>query len=126
MRYFYVIPALLLFLSNIPFVQQMRMEEMKKMSIAKTCCEKRGNMEGTCHKGDKEQHSTKHRGGCEKPESSCICVCCFQYTAPEHTQIIFDCAKFSFAIKYNIPPQPHWLDPYISAQWQPPDFAFTT
>jgi hypothetical protein len=122
-RYLLLIPALFLFFSNVPFVQQMRMEEMKKTSTTKGCCEKNGSVEGVCHKAADAQHQGQQKGNCEKSESTCICIFCFQYSAPEQTIIKFDSKDFSSSSDYNFPREQHWLDPYISAPWQPPDFA---
>jgi hypothetical protein len=98
---------------------------MKKISTMKRCCEKNGNIEGVCQKAGNDSREDQRKGNCDKPESTCICICCFQYTAPDQTIINFSNDDFSVSNNYNLPREQHWLDPYISAPWQPPDLALS-
>lgn len=99
MRFVLLISSFFLFLSNIPFVHKMEMKEM-----------------GCCKKMKKE---TK----CMKQDASCICICGFQYAAPD--QIV---EKMQFGIETNTSELPgylqqHWKDVQLSAPWQPPDVS---
>ena len=131
MKYFLVIPALLLFLSNIPFIHTMDREEMMAAMKKDGCCKKSGDSKKTCeppakscHKPAKEEKPCKD--GKEKQcgmmnESTCICICCFQFAAPDQLG-----SKFQFGIKdlqqsLAIYLQQTWKDPQLALPWQPPD-----
>ena len=99
MRYLLLIPALLLFLSYIPFVRKVEVKEM-------ACCKK-----------------MKSEGKCMKQDASCIAIGGFQYIAPDQIS-----EKLQFGIDINLGELPgyiqhNWNDPQLSAPWQPPDVS---
>lgn len=146
MRYFLLIPAMLLFLSNIPFIHKMDVKEMMAAMEEKGCCKKKqASNEGECKMEDMQppaepalQHGPSchaernatpptekacddDAGKCEKPDATCVCVCCFQYAAPDQFT-----AKMQFGLgdnKYSLSGfiQNNWKDPHLTAPWQPPD-----
>lgn len=139
MRSLLLIPALLLFLSNIPFIHKM---EMKAMAVnveehgaqAKKdgCCKKKANRTGTCEMSEEEsscksseppaeQPCKPDASKCSKPDVTCICICCFQCAAPDPLTAKL---QFGLAIKDNTLAgylQQNWKDPQLTAPWQPPD-----
>jgi hypothetical protein len=99
MRYLLLISAFLLFLSNIPFVHKMEVKEM-----------------GCCKKMKKEMK-------CMKQETCNICICGFQYAAPDQIG-----EKIQFGVTINNGELPgylenHWKDAQLAAPWQPPDVS---
>jgi hypothetical protein len=117
-----MIPALFLFLSNIPFVHKMDMKEAMVMMKKSGCCKKKSQMRG-CHMNDNKKPCDPKQGKCGKPDASCVCICSFQYIAPDQVSI-----KLQFGIKpdnneragYLLQP---WKDPQLLAPWQPPDLT---
>ena len=143
MRLLLFIPAFILFLSNMPFVTEISMEAgMAMMQDDETCtaqkeCGKNENRKGSCEKqetacdkqtgcGDGETNTNTDLdlvddNGCQKTETTCVCICCFQFAAPvQHIpEFQFDCSDNSntpsaFIVGYI-------KDPHIGAPWQPPD-----
>lgn len=126
MRFLLIIPALLLFLSNIPFMQRMDMGAPAKKS---GCCKKKEASKGTCHMQDEKPqqkenscHKEDQDRKCSKQtESTCVCTCFFHFTAPD--QIVarpqFNCnsVQQSLAVYFLH----HWKDPHLAVQGQPPD-----
>ena len=94
------------------------------MSGGDGCCKKNENMEGVCHK-PKESPGESKKDHCPQPknERSCICICCFQYAAPELQLIKFGDSASVFDIAYNLLTHRRWLDPLLAGPWQPPDLA---
>ena len=105
------------------------MESMKAMSTNDECCMERGNMEGVCHKPISNCADTKD--DCAKDEdcsqarteTTCVCICTFQFVAPEQSLIKFDNNQFSLISIYGGLLDKVWIDPYLSAPWQPPDHS---
>ena len=146
MRLLLFIPVLVLFLSNVPFVQEMKMDEaMTMMQDEETCpaqkkCGKNENLKGICEKqetscdqqstcSEEEINSTTNKDlvndnkCCQKTETTCVCICCFQFAAPVQVVPEF---KFDCSVNSNTPPAfivGYIKDPHIGAPWQPPDFV---
>ena len=60
---------------------------------------------------------------CQKTETTCVCICCFQFAAPVQaiTDFQFNCAVSSSTSPLFI--VGHVKDPHIGAPWQPPDLV---
>ena len=138
MRLSLFIPVLMLFLSNVPFVQQIPMEQAMAMieengncGQQEQCGRRTENVEATCsmEEPDCKQRCTNEEtmadpgddNCCQQTGTTCVCVLCFQYAAPVHsiTEYVFDCSFLpakadAFLIS-------HIKDPHIGAPWQPPD-----
>jgi hypothetical protein len=97
------------------------MEDMEKIT-EDGCCNKQGNMEGICKKPAHEQENS-HQDQCPKPtaDRNCICICIFQYIAPDQVLISFEHNASSNLSNYNILRDQHWRDPLLAGPWQPPD-----
>ncbi|HYE56751.1 MAG TPA: hypothetical protein VD996_18015 [Chitinophagaceae bacterium] len=118
MRILLLIPALLLFLSNIPFVHKMEMKKELAAQNKTGCCKKKQSMESKC----KMDHPPKAKEKCSmQRESTCICICCFQFAAPDQfasrMQFGIDIPQLSLPEYYL----QHWKNPLLSLPWQPPD-----
>ncbi len=130
MKYFLVIPAFFLFLSNIPFIHVMDKEEMMAVAQEEGCCNRSDEEESTCEMPDKKQDNTPAKESCHseedqtcgmQSESTCICVCVFQFAAPDQLD-----TKPQFGINdieqsLSIYLQQNWKDPQLALPWQPPD-----
>jgi hypothetical protein len=134
-RYFLLIPALVLFLSNIPFVHKMDMKEIVAAMKKSGCCKKEADTKSAC---DMAEKTVSQKSSCHKPEkqpcdpdtkkcdmqdATCVCICCFQYAAPDQVAARL---QFGLAIKNSDLAgflQQHWKDPHLRAPWQPPDVS---
>ena len=98
------------------------MATMKVMIGTEDCCSKSGNMEGVCHKPPIEKENKKEQH-CPQPktESTCICICCFQFAAPDQLLVKFDASNPLLLTNYNTIPDQRWIDPFLAGPWQPPD-----
>ena len=125
MRLLLFIPTFILFLANIPFEVEMKMDEpvCKMMMEEEYSCEKNMNEKASCHKPEAPAEKKDQNPCTASTGITCICVCCFAYTAPAST--------FT-TINFNIIPQEitltgfiHsiWEDPQLSPPWQPPDLV---
>lgn len=130
MKFLLVIPAFLLFLSNIPFVHEMDRKEMMAAMTEEGCCKKSESMKGSCESAEKSCSAPAEEKSCSseeekqcgmQTESTCICICCFQVAAPDQLG-----SKLQFGI--NDSPQSlafyqqkNWKDPQLALPWQPPD-----
>ncbi|MGB8192806.1 MAG: hypothetical protein WCF67_12840 [Chitinophagaceae bacterium] len=133
MRYILLIPALFLFLSNIPFIHKMDMKEAMAKMKKDGCCKKADSRKGSCRMSDenascsrppvqKEEPCKKTEGSCAKQaESTCVCICCFQFAAPAPigTNLQFQCNSLEKALSSYL--LQHWKDPQLAVPWQPPD-----
>jgi hypothetical protein len=127
MRCLLLIPVLLLFLSNIPFIHKMEMKEVA--SVKKDgCCRKSGNPKGIC-KMSEEKAGANEQKTCHKEErtcskqteSTCICICCFQFAAPDQFAVRpqFNCDELKQSLAIFL--LQNWKDPQLAVPWQPPD-----
>ena len=130
LKFLLIIPAIFLFLSNIPFIQERSMKSMLSTMDKEDCCMKNGNMEGVCHKPPTDKQQSKKEGcstdeDCSQPktETTCICICCFQFFAPEQNFVRFDNKLFSHPTIHTGLIDQDWKDPFLSAPWQPPDIS---
>jgi hypothetical protein len=130
MRFLSIIPALLLFLSNVPVTMEMKMPEAPVMAkTEKGCCKKSESKAGTCHmkmtdaapaKACDHQKSQK---SCNQPSTSatCICTCLFQFTAPAPNILPFQASLTAIDGMYAGFLQQNYNDPHLAVPGQPPD-----
>ena len=139
MRSLLFIPVLVLFLSNVPFIQRIPMQRaMAMMNETETCGEqstcKRNteNFSSTCSPekstcdescASDEEGVKSSNDSCSETEATCVCICCFQYAAPVNTitEYQFNCSLPSIIAYIFI--VGHIRDPHIGAPWQPPDLV---
>jgi hypothetical protein len=130
MKIFLLIPAFLLFLSNIPFVHTMEMDEAEMVAVKKDgCCRKQDNRKPACKPEPVKASPKKHCGGEEKKEcgkpanSACVCICCFQFAARDQVgaRLQFGVSATSNSLTDYL--VLHWKDPMLSLPWQPPDMV---
>ncbi len=139
MRLLLFIPVLILFLSNVPFVQQLPLEQAISMMKDGSCGHEREcsrsseNLDATCSKDepDCEQSCTDESKEadpandkcCQQIGTTCVCILCFQYAAPAHTiaEYVFDCSLATDNTSDFL--VGHIKDPHIGAPWQPPDLV---
>ena len=136
MRLMLVIPVFILFLSNVPFIQRIpldkaisRMQDKEACTQQKECSRQHVNLKVNCSKEESDCDATTaeeiiHKDNCcQQTETTCVCICCFQFAAP--VQVIaeyqFNCCSYSSNAHLFIPG--HIKDPYIAAPWQPPDWV---
>ena len=134
MRLLLFIPAFILFLANIPFEIEMKMDKptCKMMKADENHCEK-GMANGVqkCHK-DAEPNKSCHKpanskdnqneNSCNAPTGlTCVCVYCFAYTAPVSTFTTIDFNIVTPQITLTGFIHSIWEDPQLSPPWQPPD-----
>src|SRR4030095_7143579 len=136
MRLLLFIPTIILFLANIPFKMEIKMDEkvcemMKeemdcpmKQEASMNSCHKTSDTKPSCHKTQeqKEEKDQKNEDNtCTDTGITCVCICCFQYSAPANSFTVID---------FNLLPQKNsltgfihsiWEDPQLSPPWQPPD-----
>lgn len=60
---------------------------------------------------------------CGETETTCVCICCFQYAAPVNTITEYKFDLSSPSITGHIFIVGHIKDPHIGAPWQPPDLV---
>ncbi|HEY0678398.1 MAG TPA: hypothetical protein VGD17_08930 [Chitinophagaceae bacterium] len=146
MRFFLIIPAMLLFLSNIPFIHKMDMKEMMASMKKEGCCKSEQSSKpaesGSCH-NDESAKSCKMEsesqispvssedqedpGDGEQKEcgmqtaTSCVCICCFTFAAPDQpdAKLLFGCSDTQQMLADYF--QKNWKDPHLAIPWQPPD-----
>lgn len=134
MRYLLLIPAVFLFLSNIPFIHKMEMKEMmatvkkdgccKKSDSPKSSCRMETEEQPACHKPvqQEDQSCQKEERACGKQAAStCVCICCFQFAAPDPVaaKLRFECNGPELVLNSYLLLQ--WKDPQLAIPWQPPD-----
>lgn len=140
MRLLLFIPILVLFLSNVPFIQRIPLEKaIATMEKNGTCeknqkrCKNNEYTNNTCtrEKSGCDKHLTDQGKAtgiskdecCQKTEATCVCICCFQFAASVQAIAEF---RFNFVVHSPIIPLfevGHAKDQYIGAPWQPPDIV---
>ncbi|MBC7826336.1 MAG: hypothetical protein H7122_01220 [Chitinophagaceae bacterium] len=140
MRVLLFIPVLVLFLSNVPFVQRIPLERMIAMmqnnencGDSKDCVRNNENFQASCSREELARDQTcieettiqdpASDDCCQKTETTCVCICCFQFAAPLQaiTDFQFDCTVSSnISSRFIVG---HVKDPHIGAPWQPPDLV---
>lgn len=125
MRLLLLIPALLLFLANVSFVKKIPAAEMMGKAKKEGCCkkEKATHMSGCGNTSEDLQEDNSDETGkqCQK-ESTCFCVCVFQFTAPAQSLPEFNFTSQSNTVMHSSMHEYYWKNPYIVVPWQPPDF----
>ena len=138
MRTLLFIPVMILFLSNVPFVQEIPFEQAMAMiqgrgscgqheqcgrsteNVAASCSMEERECEQSCANEETTANATDD-DCCQQTGTTCACVLCFQYAARVNglTEYIFGCSfvptkSDAFLIG-------HIKNPHIGAPWQPPD-----
>jgi hypothetical protein len=138
-RLLLIIPVLVLFLSNVPFIQEIPLEKALAMMQENGTCGKDKQCgratenlvtdcnleESSCEKPctGEAPNTDAEKDCCENTETSCICIYCFQYAAPVHviTEYQFNCSIFLNAAPIFI--LGLIKDQHVGAPWQPPDLV---
>ena len=138
MRLLLFIPVLVLFLSNVPIIQRIPLEkaislmqENETCGQQKECSRNNENFKTTC---TKEESACDEASDAEttiqdpasdncsqKTETTCVCICCFQFAAPVQKITIFQFSCSNIVLSPSTFMDAPVKDPYISAPWQPPD-----
>ena len=141
MRCFLLIPALVLFLSNIPFVHKMDMKEMMVAVKKDGCCRKPDTSKGSCDKAETKpacgESAEQSKPACKstipsndgerecskQDASTCVCICCFQFAAPDQlgTKLQFGYSNLKQVLTAYL--EQNWKDPQLALPWQPPDLV---
>lgn len=137
MRLLLLIPVFILFLSNVPFTQEMPMEEMmsmmKKQEEEKCCKNSTEEEQKSCHSEKQPRPAPKPLacdrgtlpvdGACQPSGSNCVCICVFQFAAPAQDLKIFQLDPVSSIAGRTGYLPIKWKDPHIASPGQPPDWA---
>ena len=143
MKWLLVIPSLMLFLSNVSFTVEMKMPEKSGMAISEGCHRNgscTGEMPDNCPmqsmvlQGGEPMCAMKVKNGpckqdgpsskpCKNSEPTCICILCFQYSAPAPILEDFQLAIADLSSNYTGFLSLKWKDPHLAAPWQPPDLV---
>jgi hypothetical protein len=128
MRWFLVIPACILFLSNIPFISEMKMEDMPgmRMPVAEEgCCAKMKDQPMTCEKSTMLSTSAaENQKSCSPTDAaSCICISCFQFVASAPVWQPFKMHTPKVAMHYTGFLLSPWKNLPVPPPWQPPDIG---
>ena len=106
-------------------------EMMAAVGKSKGCCKKSESEKMSC-----KMPSAKHRDAAPKKkschnkeerkcgmqtESTCICICVFQYAAPDQLDNKFQISIIDVEQSLNMYLQQNWKDPQLALPWQPPD-----
>jgi len=136
MRFLLLIPVFVLFLSSVPFIQVMPVEVkvvLAEKQEEKNCCKKKKQAVSeppSCHKAE---HATSKpmachpgtmpvEGSCQPSGANCICVCLFQFTAPENDFKAFQLDPANPLAGRTGYLEQEWKDPHIDSPGQPPDY----
>ncbi len=128
MRFLVIIPAFILFLSNMPFTHEMPMEaKMAKTDKEPACSmmQTGEQVERSCMPGKKPFVDESTGKGCCKHDetTNSTCICIFAYTAPVNDIRIFQLDAVDDMHSQTGYLQLIWKDPHIASPGQPPDFA---
>jgi hypothetical protein len=140
MRFLLTIPVLILFLSNVPFVQQIpieqaiaMMQENEACALAQECRRGSGNLDASCNveepgcsqtcADESTPLTTTDDECCQQSGATCVCIVCFQYAAPVHSITEYLFYSSSLANSRHAYLVRHIKDPHIGAPWQPPDLV---
>ena len=106
------------------------MKSMQALTAEGDCCMKNGSMEAACHKpqtkdedAPKDDCSNDEDGSQPRTETTCVCICCFQFAAPEQNFVRFDNKLFLHLTIHTGLIDQNWTDPFLGAPWQPPDVS---
>jgi hypothetical protein len=128
MRWLLVIPAWILFLSNIPFVREIKMDDMPVMatsSSGKGCCAKNKGQKMTCKKSVMLSIAQPdNQKSCSRAtDTSCICISCFQFIASAPVWQPFKMHSPRVAMNYTGFLLSKWKNLPVSPPWRPPDIG---
>ena len=135
MRLLLFIPTIILFLANIPFKMEIKMDEkvcemMKdemdcpmKKAESKSSCHKSSESKPSCHKTQEQKDQKNDDSSCMDTGITCVCICCFQYSAPASGSTIIDFNLLPEKISLTGFIHSIWEDPQLSPPWQPPDIV---
>lgn len=129
MRFLLLIPVFVLFLSNVPFIQEMPVEKMMAIiekQEEKGCCKKNAmDEEKSCHSQAEPQpepgpmscHPGKLpvEGACQPSGANCICICVFQYAGPAQDIKLFQFNPINTLAGHTGYLQVKWKDPHIAS-----------
>ena len=138
MRLLLFIPTLVLFLSNVPFIQRVPLEKEIAMKETNKTCGQNENCssnneysnsicspeESGCGKsvtGQAKATEILNDGCSQKTEATCVCICCFQFAAPVQEIAEFNCNFIIHSPNIPLREVGQVKDQYIGAPWQPPD-----
>ncbi len=138
MRLLLIIPVLVLFLSNVPFIKTMPLAKaIILLKEDETCgqqkCNKQNqNIEASCSAEESictegAEDTSAHQPGdncCQKTETTCVCIYCFQFAAPIQAIAEFHFKSSLYSNNELLFTVGHVKDPYINVPWQPPDLVF--
>ena len=71
----------------------------------------------------KSCHKEKDKKCGMQAESTCICICVFQFTAPDPIDARIQFGTNDVEASLNIFLQQNWDDPQLALPWQPPDLT---
>ena len=139
MRLLLIIPVLVLFLSNVPFVQKIPWERALSMMQGNETCGQANQCsrateyldtdcrveETSCEQvcSGETAISDTTNDCCQRTATTCVCIYCFQYAAPVH---MIEDYQFNCTISPNAAPifiVGLIKDQHIGAPWQPPDLG---
>jgi hypothetical protein len=128
MRWLLAIPVFILFMSNVPFIKQMKMAGMPARSIAKAAssgCSKSSVQNTSCKKtGTKlSLNQTNKKKSCTPSQSSCVCVTCFQFAAPAPVWQQYKFIIPQTVINFTGFLASQWKSLSVSPPWLPPDIV---
>ena len=91
------------------------------------CCRKKEMVKGSCHPEPeaKPLPATKPPAEtcCQRTETTCVCICCFQFMAPSQEINAFYLAPLTSMDNYTGFIQHTYKNPALAIPWQPPDFV---
>lgn len=132
MRLLLLIPVLVLFLSNVPFIHEMPVEtKMPMTEDEESCMMNMAGKEMSCQPGAETSNAEE---ACQLPESNTgdccknrcetttTCVCVFTFAAPAQEIKTFQLHAFNHLSRHTGYLQIKWKDPHIASPGQPPDF----
>ena len=90
------------------------------MDIA-TCESGNDDAMKSCHQPKAPE--TEEKEYCNKTETTCICIYCFQFASSTPTNSKYVILQSAIKNHYGSYHPSHWKDPFISIPWQPPDVS---
>jgi hypothetical protein len=123
-KFILLIPVLLLFIGQTPWLKHMEENMRAKMSETKAdkCCSAKQKSEKHCSVSKEIKHEEPKKDECCKTEARCACVCCFSvapltenaglnkfFASIDSDKIIFEESKLSFQYYPVLTPPPDVL-----------------
>ena len=120
MRLLLFIPTLVLFLSNVPFFKEVPMVVIEECS-KQTSCDK-AEMKHQC--GEESQaDQSQNDDCCKKMETTCVCICCFQFAATVYRVIDQTALSNLLCSSYTGYLSDNYKDPELPSVYNPPDLV---